>query len=116
EGIVYGLYSVGKALEDLAGPIQTIHANGGFAQAPFWVQLLADVFNKRVLVSKGGAQDAAKGAYIVVRKALGELPGFEAADDESSYDTFEPDAGTHRRYMENFELFGRLYDRLKDEF
>ncbi|MFB2117914.1 gluconokinase [Parapedobacter sp. 2B3] len=116
EGIIYGLYSVGKVLEELAGPIRIVHANGGFAQAPFWVQLLADVFNKRVVVSEESVQDAAKGAYLVALHALGKATGFDVADNPSAKTTYEPDAVAHRRYMENFELFERLYVRLKDEF
>ena len=116
EGIVYGLYSVGMALEETAGPIKVIHANGGFARAPLWVQLLADVFNKRVLVSGEGVQDAAKGAYRVVLNALDKAAGFDEAGSRSSHTVYEPDAQAHHRYMESFALFERLYGRLKDEF
>lgn len=116
EGIVYGIYSVGKALEELAGPIQTIRANGGFAHSPFWVQLLADVFNKRVVVSKESVQDAAKGAYIVALNALGQMAGFTVADDKSAKTVYEPAVDAHHAYMKNFDLFERLYHRVKDEF
>lgn len=116
EGIVYGIYSVGKALEELAGPAHAIHANGGFAHSPFWVQLLADVFNKRVVVSKESVQDAAKGAYITALNALGKIAGFEVADGKLAKTVYEPNARTHAVYMENFVLFERLYDRVKDEF
>ena len=116
EGIIYGLYSVGQALEELAGPIRVIHANGGFAQAPFWVQLLADVFNKRVMVSKESVQDPAKGAYIVAMHALRHMSEFEVPDDVSDNIIYEPDIRNHYRYMENFERFNRLYDKVKDEF
>ena len=116
EGIVYGLYSVGMALEEAAGPIKVIHANGGFARDSRWVQLLADVFNKRVLVSDEGVQDAAKGAYMVVLNALDKTHGFDVADSQSRHMIYEPDVQAHHRYMESFALFGRLYDRLKDEF
>src|SRR5690606_37312383 len=102
EGIVYGLYSVGRALEEVAGPIKVIHANGGFAQAPFWVQLLADVFNKRVVVPEEGVQDAARGAYIVARLALGKATGFEAAHGQANAMVYEPDGRAHRQYLENF--------------
>ncbi|WP_262245463.1 gluconokinase [Parapedobacter soli] len=116
EGITYGMYSVGKVLEELAGPIQIIHANGGFAQAPFWVQLLADVFNRRVVVSKESVQDAAKGACMVVLDALEGVEGFDVSEHSSAKVSYEPDARAHRRYMEHFEVFERLYDRVKDEF
>lgn len=116
EGVVYGIYSVAKVLEEIAGPIHIIRANGGFARSPFWVQLLADVFNKQVLVGGESVEDAAKGAYIVALKALGMVADFGAVEDESARDTYYPDLGRHRVYMESFSLFERLYDRVKEEF
>lgn len=116
EGIIYGIYSVGKAVEEVAGPIGVIYANGGFANSPFWVQLLADVFNKEVVVSTESVQDAAKGAYLVAVDALGMGAGLAAADDKSAKTVFKPVADAHRAYMENFDLFERLYERVKDEF
>lgn len=116
EGIVYGIYSVGKVLEELAGPVQTIRASGGFAHSPFWVQLLADVFNKRVVVSEESVQDAAKGAYIVALNALDRMAGFTVGDDRSAKTVYEPVVDVHHAYMKNFDLFERLYHRVKDEF
>jgi gluconokinase len=116
EGVMYGMYSVGKVLEEIAGPIHVIHANGGFARSPFWVQLLADIFNKQVLVGGESVEDAAKGAYMVALKALGEIPDFGAVNDTTARDTYNPDPGKYGAYMENFKLFERLYDKVKDEF
>ncbi|PPK99214.1 gluconokinase [Parapedobacter indicus] len=115
EGVIYGLYSVGKVLGEIAGPIQVIHASGGFARAPLWVQLLADVFNKQVIVHDH-VEGAATGAYMTVVKALGILNGFGGFEDGSVKTIYTPDAGIHRLYMENFSRFERLYDKVKDEF
>lgn len=115
EGVIYGLYSVGKVLDGIAGPIQVIHASGGFARAPIWVQLLADVFNKQVIVHDH-VEGAAKGAFMTVLKALGVLSDFGEFEDRSAKNIFTPHAGTHRLYMENFGRFERLYDKVKDEF
>lgn len=115
EGIIYGLYSVGKVLEEIAGPIQVIHAGGGFARAPLWVQLLADVFDKQVIVHDH-AEDAAKGAYMTVLKALGKLNDFGEFQDSAPKKVYTPDKGNHRIYTENFNRFERLYDKVKDEF
>lgn len=116
EGIVYGVYSVGKVLEELTGKIDMIYANGGFARSPFWVQLLADVFNKPVCV-QDSVESAAKGAYLVVLDALGKTVGFKHGENEEPVtDTFSPDLERHQRYMENFERFERLYEKIKDEF
>ena len=116
EGIVYGLYSVGKIIEEISGPIRVIYANGGFTQSSFWVQMLADVFNRRVVVSEESVHDAAKGAYIIAMNALERLSKFESDEVESAKVVYEPNESVHGLYMKNFELFNRLYDRIKDEF
>jgi len=115
EGIIYGLYSVGKVLNEIAGPIQVIHASGGFARAPIWVQLLADVFNKQVIVHDH-VEGAAKGAYMTVLNALDILNDFSEFEDGSAQQLYAPHAEVHRLYMENFGRFERLYDKVKDEF
>jgi Sugar (pentulose and hexulose) kinases len=115
EGVIYGLYSVGKVLEEIAGPIRMIHASGGFARAPLWVQLLADVFNKEVVVHDH-VEGAAMGAYMTALKALGKLVGFGEFNDNSAKKIYLPDATTRHIYMENFNRFERLYEKVKDEF
>ncbi len=115
EGITYGIYSVGKVLEEIAGPIHTIHANGGFARTPQWVQLLADVFDRKVVVREN-VESAAKGAYLVVLMAQGMLSDFEDYEDTSAMNVYLPNSETHRIHMENVGLFERLYDKIKDEF
>ena len=116
EGVVLSLYTVGKALEEIAGPIQTIHANGGFARSPFWLQLLADVFNRPVHVREN-VEGAARGAYMIVLKTLGRIQDFaEARNEASPMSVFVPDVEKHRHYRENVGRFERLYDKVKDEF
>jgi len=116
EGIVYGIYSVGKVLEEIAGPIHIIHANGGFARSPLWVQLLADVFGKEVQVTEN-VEGAAKGAYVVALKALDSIAEF---DDIAGWGrikrVYTPNAQNRGIYLDNFGLFERLYDKVKDEF
>ncbi|HEY4147311.1 MAG TPA: gluconokinase, partial [Chitinophagaceae bacterium] len=47
EGIIYGVYSIGRVIMENNDPTE-IYAGGGFAQSSLWVQVLADVFNKKV--------------------------------------------------------------------
>lgn len=115
EGVIFSIYSVGKVLEEITEPIHSIHANGGFAYSPLWVQILADVFHKRVLVQEH-VEGAARGAYLIVLKALGKIASFEDVEDRAITATFDPDPVQHQVYMKNFERFERLYNKLKDEF
>lgn len=116
EGIIFGLYSVAKALEETTGPIKIIHANGGFARSSLWVQILADVFNKKVVISES-IESSALGAAIVGMKALGLIEDFsEVLSLPAKEAVFLPNFDNHQIYAERFATFERLYEKLKDEF
>src|SRR5690606_38862311 len=103
EGVIFGIYSVGKVLEEITGPIRVIHASGGFAHSALWLQLLADVFNKQVLVCEN-IEGSARGAYVVVLKALNKISDFKAIGTQgTAAASFEPDATRHQVYLTNFE-------------
>src|SRR5260221_8255067 len=114
EGISYSLYQVGASLEETLGPIQHIYASGGFTRSKTWLQLIADVFVKKVYVT-GAADASAIGAAMMGFYALGIISDLEAtARRVKVVETYEPDAGRHAVYQENFGIFTELYNRLKD--
>lgn len=116
EGVIFGIFSVGKALEETAGELKIILASGGFARSGTWVQMLADVFNKKVYVKKS-VESSAVGAAIVAMNALKFIDGFMLDENfVPSVAEFDPNKENHLIYMENFETFERLYEKLKDEF
>ncbi|HEY4060841.1 MAG TPA: gluconokinase [Puia sp.] len=114
EGIGYSLYQIGTSLEATIGPIQEIYASGGFTHSGTWLQMIADIFLKRVTVTVG-ADASATGAAIMGFYALGIL---QRPEDAVSLirvkETYEPDEARHRIYQENFIVFSALYGRLKD--
>ncbi|WP_353183939.1 gluconokinase [Parapedobacter lycopersici] len=116
EGVIFGVYSVGRVLEEITGPIHTIHANGGFAYSSLWLQVLADVFDRPVHVRKN-VEAAARGAYVTVLNALGKRSTFiDIADQPPPSEIILPSPARHEVYRVNFERFERLYDKVKDEF
>lgn len=116
EGVVFGIHSVVKVLEENCGPIRMIHANGGFARSSFWVQLLADVSGRDVQVAEN-AEGAAAGASFVVLRALGHIRDFaELADRKSEGRIYSPDSVRHAFYIQASDRFERLYRCVKDEF
>ena len=110
EGITFNLYSIGRLISksDAAGKI---YAAGGFAESALWLQILADVFNCRVLVS-GSVESSALGAVMVGIKAL-KLPVEIRPQVISSH---EPDPSNHLNYRKQFQKFERLYQIFKSEF
>jgi gluconokinase len=114
EGISFTLFQVGKSLDETIGPIQCIYASGGFIQSKAWLQLIADLFNKKVYVTNT-ADASAVGAAILGLFALGLIDGL---DDSGKLiriqETYLPDEGRHRIYQKNYAVFTAVYERLKD--
>jgi gluconokinase len=109
EAIVYSVYGTGRILTEQA-KITHIHATGGFTQTPAWVQILADVFNCRVLVSDA-VEASALGAVMVGLDALG-LPAFQTSLSTKEY---LPDESAHSIYLQGFEKMEKLYRLLQNE-
>ncbi|MDX3915200.1 MAG: gluconokinase [Pseudosphingobacterium sp.] len=116
EGVLFGLYSVARALEEASGSFRCIFVSGGFARSSDWVQMLADIFNKQVFVRKT-IESSAMGATIVGMNALQLIDGFSIYNDQDvTISSFLPKQADHEAYMNNFKIFERLYIKLKDEF
>ncbi|MBZ9634448.1 gluconokinase [Clostridium sp. FP1] len=116
EGVIFGVYSVGKALEETTGNIDTIYATGGFVRSELWVQMLADVFNKKVVIAES-YESSCLGAVVLGMKAIGLIDNIEQVEKLVPISkTFEPDIKNHEVYMKTFEIYERLYIKLKDEF
>jgi gluconokinase len=114
EGISYSLCQIGASLEETIGPIQHIYASGGFTRSAMWLQLIADVFFKKVHLT-GAADASATGAAIMGFYALGLIDDLDIAKSlVPVVQTYEPDAERHAVYRENYKKFTQLYDRLKD--
>ncbi|MCC9166256.1 gluconokinase [Pontibacter harenae] len=116
EGVIFSVYSVGKALEETVGPVSVIYASGGFSRSEVWVQMLADIFNKKVLLAET-PEGSAFGAAIMGMYALGIVKGLEEAEQMVHITrTFVPNEAVHQQYQKNFSIFEALYPKLKDSF
>jgi gluconokinase len=114
EGICFALYSVANSMEESSGNINCIYASGGFVQSKEWLQILADIFNKKIYVQN--TQDAsAIGAALVAIKTNEELSGYPAFKSADKEEIIYPDSGHHQIYQTFYPLFLRLYTKLKDE-
>jgi gluconokinase len=116
EGICYSMRQIGASLEETLGPIKHIYASGGFTRSPTWLQMMADVFLKKVYVS-GTADASATGAAMLGFYALGIVDDLEKAAALARVTaTYEPDEARHAVYWKNYAVFTALYGRLKDLF
>jgi gluconokinase len=110
EAVVYNTYSIGKVLLE-KNKVDTIYANGGFTDSAFWIQMLADMFNIKVVAS-AVEESSAFGAVIIGMEALKIPGGFNFAN----VNTYQPDAANHQIYLRQCTKMERLYEVLKNEF
>lgn len=116
EGICYAVRSVTEAVQDAAGKPREIRASGGFARAPFWRQMLADVLGAPLTVPDV-IESSALGAAALGLHALGEMPDLSAARAWSSASyTHDPDAASGAVYDELFAIYQDLYPRLVEPY
>jgi gluconokinase len=114
EGISYSLYQIGESLEETIGPIRHIYASGGFTHSKAWLQMIADIFCKRVYTTNV-ADASAIGAAIMGFYALGIIGDLdESARMIRVQEEYEPDEARHLIYRRNYTVFISLYERLKD--
>jgi gluconokinase len=116
EGISYALYDVMRALEETYGTIETLYATGGFIESEFWLQMLADILNKKIIVHDY-ADASAAGACFFAMYATGILNDFQKIKDFiPGGKIFHPDNKTHKLYQEYISIFLSLYPKLKKDF
>lgn len=111
EGILFGLLSITKIL--LPNPEErykiTIMASGGFGKSELWLQMVADIFQMKVIVAET-IEASAWGAVLI---------GFKATDvavptHEKFGKIFLPNKNQIEIYEQSFEKFKKVYYLLKD--
>ena len=95
EGILFNLLLIGNMLNE-KNTISEIHAGGGFADNPFWVQMLADIFNLPVKVFDTN-ESSALGA-VMLGVAIKTEPII----------IYLPNRVNHSVYAKQFEKFSQL--------
>lgn len=104
EGILLNLRSIGGILMEMQH-VDTIYANGGFAKSAVWVQMLSDIFGKKVVLNET-VETGAAGAAMMGLKALGiykdysEMEAFTVVGQE-----FKADQIVYKKYKTLSEKF-----------
>ncbi|MES2103453.1 MAG: gluconokinase [Pseudomonadota bacterium] len=101
EGVIFNLYSILPVVENLIGPTQRMMATGGFARSPLWRQMMADIFDREVVVPES-VESSCLGAAVLGLFALGKIGSLEAISGM---------VGATHRHMpiaENVAVYARL--------
>jgi gluconokinase len=80
EGVIFNLYSILPAVEDLIGPTARMMATGGFARSALWRQMMADIFDREVVVPES-VESSCLGAAVLGLYALKMIASLEVISD-----------------------------------
>lgn len=115
EGILYEMFSIGKTLEEHRS-IKSLSVNGSFATIPFCSQLIADIFNKPVGISKNKSS-VGLGTFLLSATDMGIYKSLdEAARSVEFSATFKPNKQNNSIYKKYADIFEKLSTKFNAEF
>jgi len=110
ESVAYRFALILNALDEIAPGASIIAAGNALRSSPVWVQILADVLNRPILL--GSLREAStRGAALLALEAAGKIQTIEefSVPVETA---FEPDASRHERYQEGLARQQEYYERV----
>lgn len=111
EGICFTLKMILISIEKASGPISELHISGGFIQSASWVQTLADIMQKELMIDSI-ADASSVGAAMWAQHALGVLPSAAASQKPRM---IHPDRLLASSYEKQFRIFRTLYNKTSED-
>jgi len=117
EGVTYSLRDCLDVFGSLDVPIRQIRASGGGSKSPFWRQIQADVFRKKV-VTLASEEGPAYGVALLAAVGAGCYKNVVEACKATIEVVSEtkPNAKAGKVYDKSFPIYQNLYDSLADDF
>ncbi len=112
EGICYAMNDVLSAVSIHDVSIAQINVSGGFIKSKLWLQMLADIIGKKLVMVH--TEDAsAIGATFMAMKALGIINDYPVSGSQDLQIIY-PNESNSSFYSKRFTIFKRLYLDLKE--
>jgi gluconokinase len=112
EGTCYTLSQILHQLEEGA-TIRQLNASGGFMHSKEWIQILADITDKPISLIQQEDASAVGAAYFAL-KELGLIDSYEQMKPGSGT-IIQPKSKEAKIYKQQYRIYGKLYDSLKDQ-
>ncbi len=114
EGVSYSQKDCLDVIEHMGVPVESVRASGGGARSPFWRQLLADIFSKRV-VTLASQEGSAYGAAVLAMVGGGTYATVPEACRALIRETDSVLPGPHesQKYRRGHEVYRALYPTLR---
>lgn len=116
EGVIFNLHMVLKLIEQAGVRTERVLASGGFARSALWRQIMADIFDREVVVGKS-AEGSCLGAAVLGMYALEAIPSLDVAVDMAGLtESSRPILANTEKYHALGEIFARLPVLLHDAY
>jgi len=117
EGVSYSQKDCLDVILDLGVELNSVRASGGGARSPFWRQILADVFARRV-TTLASQEGSAYGAGLLAMTGTGGFASVPAACAATVVETSacDPQPLAWEAYASRHEVYRTLYPTLKTTF
>jgi len=116
EGVIFNLYSILPAVESIVGPSTSIKATGGFARSGMWRQMMADVFDREVVVPES-FESSCLGAAVLGLYALGHVDSLDVvARMVGATHRHTPNAKNAALYRQLLPVYLSLPRKLSEEY
>lgn len=110
EGVTYEMRLNLECLKEAGIEVSELRATGGGAQAEIWLQMKADILNKKI-VTLGNAQSGTLGCIMMAGTACGIFKDLQEAAKVfvKTGKEYLPDPERHKRYEGLYRRYKRLY-------
>ncbi|MFC5473241.1 gluconokinase [Paraherbaspirillum soli] len=116
EGVIFSLYSILPAVEGLIGPTTRMMATGGFARSALWRQMMADIFEREVVVPES-VESSCLGAAVLGLYALGRIASLEAvAEMVGATHQHLPDPDNVALYARLWPIYAAIPKQLEQQY
>ena len=117
EGATYAMRDSLEIIREMNIPIREIRLSGGGGRSPFWRQMQADIYGRKV-VTINAEEGPAYGAALLAASGTGTFKNIVEACRATITVTGDtsPDRRAKRIYNRLYPLYGRLYRSLKEDF
>ncbi len=116
EGITYNLCIIADIFRSHV-PFDSITVIGGGAKSAVWRQMMADIYNCRIVKPNVLEEATSMGAAVAAGVGAGLFDDFDVIDRFISVENInEPDAATNRQYEKIKPIFEKCYHALVDVY
>ena len=114
EGIIFSFKDIMTIYDREGAEFDTVVAIGGGAKSPLWLQIQADIFNKKV-VTLANEQGPGLGAAMIAATGLGWYDSVQHAAREiiSFGATYEPNPESVANYEQVYAIYQQVYAATK---